>query len=55
MNAMMVQTIAMLMLNVQTILVASVVNARMDTVEMVFIVKVHNIHILPFISNTYTN
>jgi hypothetical protein len=39
MNAVMVQTIVMLMLNVQTALVASVVNAGMDTVEMVLIVK----------------
>ena len=38
MNALMMQTIAMLMLNVQTLLEASVVNARMDTVEMVLIV-----------------
>ena len=36
----MTQTIVMLMLNAQTILVASLVNARMDTVEMVLIVKV---------------
>jgi hypothetical protein len=39
MNAVMVQTIAMLMLNVQTILVASVVNAKLDIVEMVLTVK----------------
>jgi hypothetical protein len=39
MNAAMVQTIAMLTLNAQTTLVASVVNAIMDTVEMVLIVK----------------
>ena len=43
MNALMVQTIVMLMLNVQTILVASVVNAIMDIVEMVFIAKVYSI------------
>ena len=40
MNAVMAQTIVIPMLNVRTILEASVVNARMDTVEMVWIVKV---------------
>ena len=48
MNANIVQTIVILKLNAQTTLVASVVNARMDTVEMVLIAKV-----TPFEFNFY--
>ena len=38
MNALMVQVIVMLMLNVQTLLATLAVNARMDTLETVLIV-----------------
>jgi hypothetical protein len=45
-----IQTTAMLMLNVQVLLVASVVSARMDTVEMVLIVKMlMNVLLVPTI------
>ena len=40
MNALMTQTTAILMLNVRTLLAASIVNAGMDIVDMVLIVKV---------------